>query len=145
MHALIERDLKDIANIKRHDVMQNLLEILAAWSSKFMDISAISSNLVLSRPTLQSYINSLEALYLIERLKPWLKTDYERVNKHDKLFMTDTGIMASLLRWKLVQDHIIVALNYRIKYGSKIIAISEPRLKRYYPTVSIFLYLIRCG
>lgn len=101
LHALMERDLKDITNIKHHDVMQHFLEILSAWSSKFMDISGIGSNLALSRQTIQAYINALEALYLVERLKPWLKTDYERVNKHHKLFMTDTGTMATLLRWKL--------------------------------------------
>ena len=98
--ALIERDLKDIINLKRQDSMHDLLQVLAAWSSKFMDIAAIGTHLSLSRPTLNSYINALEALYLIERIKPWSKTDYGRVNKQDKLFMTDTGLMASILHWR---------------------------------------------
>lgn len=100
LNALIERDLKDIINIKRHDSMHKLLEVLAAWSSKFMDISAIGSNLSLTRPTIESYINALEALYLIERVRPWSKTDYDRVSKQDKLFMTDTGLMSAILRWQ---------------------------------------------
>ena len=100
LDALMERDLKDIINIKRHDSMHKLLEVLAAWSSKFMDISAIGSNLSLTRPTIESYINALEALYLVERVRPWSKTDYERVNKRDKLFMTDTGLMGAILRWQ---------------------------------------------
>ncbi len=100
LNALIERDLQDILNIKRHDSMHKLLEILAAWSSKFMDISAIGSGLSLSRPTLESYINALEALYLVERVRPWPKTDYDRASKQDKLFMTDTGLMSAILRWQ---------------------------------------------
>jgi predicted AAA+ superfamily ATPase len=28
-----------------------------------------------------------------------LKSDYERVNKQSKYFMTDTGLMSSILRW----------------------------------------------
>ncbi len=98
--ALISRDLKDIINLERHDAMRELLFILAAWSSKFIDISAIASSVALSRPTINSYINALEAMYLVERVKAWSKTDYDRVNKKDKLFMTDTGLMAAILNWK---------------------------------------------
>lgn len=97
---LIERDLKEIANIKRQDAMQQLVRIMAAWSSKYMDLSAIGSSLAIQRPTLESYINALEALYLVEKVPPWTKTDYDRVGKKDKLFMTDCGLMASLLGWK---------------------------------------------
>ena len=103
LDALIERDLQDILNIKRHDSMHKLLEILAAWSSKFMDISTIGSDLALARQTVESYINAIEALYLVERVRPWSKTDYDRVSKQDKLFMTDSGLMSSILHWKFDQ------------------------------------------
>lgn len=99
VNALIERDLADIARINRQDAMQELVKILAAWSGKFMDISAIGSGLSIRRQTLESYINALEALYLVERVRPWLNTDYERVGKQSKLFMTDCGLMASILGW----------------------------------------------
>ena len=97
--ALIERDLQDIARIHRHDAIRELLTILAAWSSKYMDVSAIGAGLSIRRTTVESYINALEALYLVERVRPWIKTDYDRVGKHPKLFMTDSGLMASLLAW----------------------------------------------
>jgi predicted AAA+ superfamily ATPase len=98
--AIIQRDLHDIINIKRQNSMKELLYVLAAWSSKFIDISAICSSLGISRQTIVSYMNALESLYLVERVRPWSKTDYDRVNKHDKLFMTDTGVMGSILSWK---------------------------------------------
>lgn len=104
--ALLERDLKDISNISKHNVMDELLHIMAAWSSKLMDISAIGSHLALSRPTLQSYTNALEALYLLETVPPWIKTDYDRIGKHNKIFMTDCGMMSSLLDWNLDQIHL---------------------------------------
>lgn len=103
LHALLDRDLRDIANIRRRDSMAVLLEVIAAWSSKFIDITAIGAGLGLARPTLQAYVNALETLYLVERVRPWLKTDYERVSKQDKLFMTDTGLMAAILRWQFPQ------------------------------------------
>lgn len=100
LDALIERDLKEIINIRRQDSMAKLLEVLAAWSSKFMDVAGIGANLSLARATIESYINALEAMYLVERVRPWSKTDYDRVSKQDKIFMTDTGLMISILRWQ---------------------------------------------
>jgi predicted AAA+ superfamily ATPase len=98
--ALMARDLQDIAHIRRKDSMRKLLEVLAAWSGKLMDVSAIGGQLALSRPTLETYINALQALFLVERVRPWAKTDYDRVSKQDKLFMTDTGLATSVLRWQ---------------------------------------------
>ncbi len=103
IRALLERDLKDIAHITRHRAMQDLTRILAAWSGKFMDISAIGTGLSIRRPTIESYINALEALYIIERVQPWTRTDYERVGKQAKLYMSDSGLMASILRWRMAQ------------------------------------------
>ncbi len=101
--ALLERDLRDIARIRRKDAMREMVKVLAAWSGKFMDLSAIGSGLSIRRPTLESYLNALETLYLIERLHPWTKTDYGRVGKQSKLFMTDCGLMVSLLGWRMDQ------------------------------------------
>lgn len=103
MAALLERDLVDIAHITQHNSMRELVRTLAAWSGKFMDISAIGTGLSIRRPTIESYINALEAMYLVERVQPWTRTDYERVGKQAKLFMTDSGLMTSLLRWRMAQ------------------------------------------
>lgn len=97
--ALVERDLKDIINIHRKDAMRLLLKTLASWSTKEMNIQGIGAKLSIERPTLETYINALEILYLIDRLPSWGKTDYSIVRKKDKLLMTDTGVMASVLGW----------------------------------------------
>ena len=68
-----------------------------------MNVTQVGSSLSLQKQALYSYINALEALYLIERVRPWIRTDYERVGKQDKLFMTDSGLMASLLGWNTDQ------------------------------------------
>jgi len=103
INAILERDLKEIAKIHRKNAMRELVNVLAAWSGKFMDLSAIGSWLSIQRPTIESYINALETLYLVERVYPWTKTDYARVGKQSRLFMVDSGLMASLLSWKMDQ------------------------------------------
>lgn len=97
--ALIDRDLQDIAEIRRKNSLLKLVEVLAAWSSKEVDIAKIGSNLSLARPTVEAYINALETLYLVERVRPWHMTDYDRIKKQDKIFMTDSGFMSSILKW----------------------------------------------
>ena len=103
--ALIDRDLRDIARIQRQEAMRELVCVLAAWSSRFMDISAIGARLSIRRPTIESYINALEALYVVERVRPWTHTDYARVGKQAKLFMVDSGLMTSILGWNRKQVH----------------------------------------
>lgn len=103
IEALIERDLKDIINIRRKDGMYKLLQVLASWSTKEINIQAIGASLSIERPTIESYINALEVLYLIDRVKAWANTDYEGIRKKDKLLMGDTGLMASTLRWTFDQ------------------------------------------
>jgi predicted AAA+ superfamily ATPase len=97
----MERDLKDIANIRRQEAMSDLLYVLTAWSGKLMDVSTVCTKLALNRTTTEIYINTLVALCLFERLGPWVRTDYEKVGRKGKLFVTDTGLMASILNWRL--------------------------------------------
>lgn len=97
--AILERDLRELVRIRRRGAMVELIRALAAWSGKFMDISTIASGLSISRPTVESYINALESLYVVERVRPWKRTDYARVGSRPKLFMTDPGLMSSILGW----------------------------------------------
>ncbi len=106
IEALLERDLKEIARIHRYDAMQDLFKVLCSWSGKFLDISAIGTHLSIRRQTLESYMNALEILYLIERIPSWIKTDYQRVGRRPKLFVTDCGLICSLLRWR--QDQVLL-------------------------------------
>ena len=99
LKAIIDRDLKDISNIRRVDALQSLLQILASWSAKFMENSHITTALSINKITLNSYINTLVSMFMFEKVSPWLKTDYERVGKRSKFYAADTGIMSSILGW----------------------------------------------
>ena len=92
--------MRDIANIQRHDIMEALLFTLSAWSGKFMDLESICSKLSTTRKTLTIYANALILLCVFEKVSPWIKTDYERVGRKEKIYATDTGLMAHILRWR---------------------------------------------
>ena len=100
MDNIVRKDLFDLENVRRIDSVRDMIKILAAWSGKYMDKNKITGSLEISRPTFNIYSNALELLFIFERVMPWIKTDYELAGKRSKIYMTDTGLMASLLNWK---------------------------------------------
>lgn len=64
LRSILEKDLQNIANIQKLDTMLNLVQMLASWSSKYMDISGICQKVNTSRPTVENYIHLLEALFI---------------------------------------------------------------------------------
>ena len=106
---LLDRDLADLANIRKYDAMRDLVTIMADFSAQRMDISKIGTKLAIKRDTLESYLNNLELLFMIDRVQPWTKTDHGRVGKQKKIFMNDSGLMASLLN--LRAEHVRLGSN----------------------------------
>jgi predicted AAA+ superfamily ATPase len=100
LDSIIKKDLNNVEKIKRFDAARDLVKILAGWSGKYMDKSQITTALEISRPTLDIYSNALEVLFIFEKVIPWVKTDYDLLGKKPKIYMTDTGLMTSILNWK---------------------------------------------
>ncbi|MDR0646225.1 MAG: AAA family ATPase, partial [Elusimicrobiota bacterium] len=68
VNAILMRDLRNISNISRFESIISLFPILSSWSSKFIDLSAIATNLGTSRNTLRSYITLLKTLFLFDEI-----------------------------------------------------------------------------
>jgi predicted AAA+ superfamily ATPase len=105
--VLLERDLREIKNIRRMDKLKKLLTLLSAWSGKYLNKDSIASALKISNVTLDTYINALSALYLFDEVPAWSDTDYKRAGKLSKIYCTDTGFMASMLNFDFDPDKIM--------------------------------------
>lgn len=103
VQTLLDRDLHEITNIRRAGAMRQLVEVIASWSSKLLDIARVTESLAIRRPTVEAYLGALEALYLVERVPAWTRSDYARLAKHPKIFMADGGLIASTLNWRVDQ------------------------------------------
>ena len=111
LRVILDHDLQHYTNIRRRETMQDLVAITAAWSAKYMNLAGIGNDLAIARNTLEEYLNVLETLFVIDRIPSWGKTDYRKAGKRKKLFMTDSGLMASLLNLRAEQvrldaDHV---------------------------------------
>ena len=95
--AQIQHDLAENWNLNRFRALQTLLEYAGIYSSKLLNVQELCSRLGTTRQTINNYLMALEAMYIIDRLPPWLHKDYDIGSKTPKLFMADTGLMAYLL------------------------------------------------
>ncbi|MBR4611251.1 MAG: ATP-binding protein [Kiritimatiellae bacterium] len=99
VNDLLLKDIRDITEIRNLGALRQLASLLAAWTGKFFSDSEIATMSGISRPTLQSYVGVLEALYLFEQVPPWTKTDYAKAGKRVKWYACDPGLAPNLLGW----------------------------------------------
>jgi predicted AAA+ superfamily ATPase len=100
INSLLVKDLTDLFAIRKVELAHKLLLALAGWSSKVIILREIGSALGVAYETLQNYIGYLQSLYIIDLLPPWTRTDYGRIQQREKIFISDTGLMAAILNLK---------------------------------------------
>jgi predicted AAA+ superfamily ATPase len=101
LKTLLERDLRDVAEIEKLDAMPRLLEVLAQLSGQLVNSTQIGGQLGLDVKTTQKYIGLLEHIFLVKRLPPWGRNALGRLIKTPKLHFCDAGLQASLTRLTL--------------------------------------------
>lgn len=99
VRTLIERDIKDIAQIRNVSALKEIFNWLLARSSKFWSLNELCTVAQISKESINNYIAALQALYIIDKVPAWNKTDYDRIGKSPKYFATDTGLIANCLQW----------------------------------------------
>lgn len=96
---LIVKDIQDVAEIRKVEAVRKTVEWLLAYTSKFFDLKDLCSQAQISRPTLESYLEALKALYIVDEVEPWSKSDYARIGKRSKYFASDPSLVANVLGW----------------------------------------------
>ncbi|AFT71902.1 putative ATPase, AAA+ superfamily [Alloalcanivorax dieselolei B5] len=105
--ALIQRDIRELANIRNLASLPKLLTLSAAQTARLFNVSDLASPFAISRPTIREYLTLLEQIFLIEQLEPWHNNRLSRLIKTPKLHLADTGLACALLgvsRHDLWQD-----------------------------------------
>lgn len=103
--AIVQRDVRDIAQIEHLQQMPHLLQALAHHSGRLVNYSNIGSVLGMNHTTTQKYTGVLEQLYLIRTVQPWYSNQLKRLSKTPKLHFLDSGLLAALLDISLEKLH----------------------------------------
>lgn len=101
LKAVLERDLRDVAELEKLDVMPRLLTLLAHLSGQLTNFAQIGGQLGLDSKTVQKYVATLEHVFLVKRIPPWGRNEIGRLIKTPKLHFCDAGLQASLSRLTL--------------------------------------------
>lgn len=94
--ALVQRDVRDIAQIEQLAIMPKLLAILGEHSGQLVNYTSIGTALGLNHVTAQKYVRIFESLFLVHTLQPWFTNRLKRLTKSPKLHFLDAGLLAAM-------------------------------------------------
>ena len=95
--AILQRDVRELAQIDRLLDMPRLLSLLASRTGQLVNQADIARTLGLPQTTLKRYLTLLETTFLVQRLPAWFTNIGKRLAKAPKLMLVDTGLLAHLL------------------------------------------------
>ena len=115
VNLLAERDLPDLAEVRKKAPFRSFINVLAENSATLVNLSHYAQSLELGASTIDRWLQWLEMMFLAERLPAWHKNVFRRPAKMPKLYFTDTGLLATLSNYRM-EDYI----NDRPKLGALI-------------------------
>ena len=94
--ALLQRDVRDLANIDGLTGMPRLLSLLAARVGGLVNMSELSRSSGIPNSTLKRYLSLLQATFLYQPLPAWSANLGKRLIKSPKIHLIDSGLAAYL-------------------------------------------------
>jgi uncharacterized protein len=95
--AIVERDIRDIADLDKVAQMPRLLQVLAHHSGQLTNFSQLGGQIGLDDKTSRKYVAVLEKLFLVLRVEPWFRNQLKRLVKTPKLHFLDSGLLAVMV------------------------------------------------
>ncbi len=96
LQAIMQRDVRDLANVEQLTAIPDLIQLLATRSATLLNFAEISRSSGLPQTTLKRYFSLLETLFLVYRLPAWERNLGKRLVKAPKVFLPDSGLQAYL-------------------------------------------------
>lgn len=97
VRAIVERDVRDVADVDKLEQMPLLLRALAHHAGQLTNFSRLAGPLRLGDKTARRYVGVLEQLFLLRRIEPWHRNSLKRLVKTPKLHFLDSGLLATLV------------------------------------------------
>ncbi len=95
--TILQRDIRDLANIEGLTEMPQLLSLLAARTANLMNKSGLSRSTGIAYATLDRYLSLLQMTFLFQPLPAWAGNLGKRLTKASKVNLCDSGLTAHLL------------------------------------------------
>jgi predicted AAA+ superfamily ATPase len=93
----IERDLRQLSQIKDLTLFQRFVRLCAGRIGQLFNASHLSNEVGVSVPTIKSWLSILSASYVLMTLPPFFENISKRLVKSPKIYFYDVGLAAYLL------------------------------------------------
>jgi predicted AAA+ superfamily ATPase len=107
--AIIQRDVREIAEIHKLDVLPRLLGALAQVAGQACNFAQLGGQLGIDQKTAMRYLSIFESLYLVRRIPVWSVNELSRIVKTPRFQFLDSGLLAALCGATpetLARDHV---------------------------------------
>jgi uncharacterized protein len=97
LETLVQRDIRDLADLERLTDLPRLLRMIAARSANIVNQEALARESGMPGPTFRRYLNLLELTFLVQRFPAWSTNRTSRAVHAPKLYVSDSGLLTHLL------------------------------------------------
>jgi len=95
--TMLQRDIRDLANIADVTAIPRLLSVVAARAGNLLNFADLSRTMALPQTTLKRYFALLQGTFLLQLLRPWARNLGKRVIQTPKVYLNDSGLLAHAL------------------------------------------------
>lgn len=97
LRTYIERDVRQIVNIRNMQSFELFIKLLAARVGQEVNMASMSGDIGVSATTLREWLAVLEASYIVFTLRPYYQNFGKRLTKSPKIYFTEPGLVSLLL------------------------------------------------
>lgn len=96
VRTILERDVRDLANVSGLTQLPRLLSLLAARSGQTLNLSSLAVETGIPHTTLTRYVDLFKALFLLTVVPAWSSETDTRLTKSPKAYLVDTALLCYL-------------------------------------------------
>ena len=99
IRTYLERDVRNILNVRNLDMFSNFMVVLASRTGQILNYSSVANEVGVDVETIKSWVKVLETSGIVFLLKPFSNNAIKRTIKSPMLYFLDTGLVSYLLNW----------------------------------------------
>ena len=95
--SYVEKDVVNFLKIELPEKYNNLVKVLSSQIGNLVNIHELTNTLGLNRLTVEKYISTLRATFIISLVSPFYKNIRSEISKMPKVYFNDTGLRNSVI------------------------------------------------
>jgi uncharacterized protein len=96
LRTIMDRDVRDLAQIEGLTQVPRLLGLLASRSGSTLNIASLSRDTGIAHSTLSRYLDLLRTIFLVQMVPAWSTNPGAKFTKSPKAYLADAGLLCNL-------------------------------------------------